>query len=98
MKKLSERNATLLLQGAKMEGLFKEGYRYVEEELYMDEAQELFAFCGWIDDNVGGASRFNIASLFQAFKHPNNVDLQKFVADLKRRIDEIKSYTVLCNV
>ena len=36
--KLSERTKTLLLMGAKQTGSFIDGYYYIEESLYIDEA------------------------------------------------------------
>ena len=41
---LSNRNKELLLNGAKTIGTFTEGYYYIEESLYSDEANELYSF------------------------------------------------------
>lgn len=70
MKTLSERNKLLLLQGAKTCGSFTEGYHYVVEDLYVDEADEIYKFCEYIDNQIGGAGRANIDTLFLAFKKP----------------------------
>ena len=38
---LSDRNKSLLLQGAKTTGSFVEGYYYIEESLYINESESL---------------------------------------------------------
>ena len=90
MKELSERNSALLIMGLKTMGTMKEAYFYVEEELYVDEAEELYDFCEWVDENVGGCSSYNIEILFKAYKNPDNVELQEIVADLRTKIAEIR--------
>jgi len=87
MKKLSERNKTLLLTGGKQTGSMLEGYLYVEEQLDVDEANELEDFCEWVDINVGGCSQYNIDMLFQAFKNPKDASLQLEVLALRKQIE-----------
>lgn len=96
IKDLSEANARLLCFGAKQTGSFLEAYRYVEESLYIDEAPELYKFCEYLDNEVGGASMHNITLhpqlpviLYRAYKNPTDPTLMRFVADLKAEIQEI---------
>ena len=90
MSKLSERNKTLLLEGARITGNFVEGYYYCEEQLYVKDATILFRFCNYIDKEIGGAGKLNIDMLFQAFKNPQNLDLQKQAMEVKEKIQKIK--------
>jgi len=90
MDKLSLKNKTLLLDGAKITGSFVEGYYYCEEQLYVNEGKELFRFCNYIDNEIGGAGQLNIDMLFQAFKNPQNLDLQKQAIEIKEKIQKIK--------
>jgi hypothetical protein len=92
-KDLSERNAILLCDGAHSTGSFVDGYYYKEERFYINEAVELFAFCKWIDNEVGGASEHNIKILYRCWKHPEDPTCQKFVAGLKAKIAEINEMT-----
>lgn len=93
MKELSERNQTLLLQGAKIEGSFSEGYYHAMEELYIDEAPVLFEFCKWIDKEVGGAGSANIRQLFTCFiERENPTPLQlTYVTALRERIIKLRA-------
>lgn len=77
--------------GAKNTGTFTEAYYYVEEELYMDEADTILDFCKWIDNEIGGAGAKNIDVLFEAFINPKNKDAVKFSLDIKKIIGEFKS-------
>lgn len=92
MKKLGTRNITLLLMGAKTTGTFNEAYSYVEEELYVDEADTIFDFCKYIDKKIGGAGRNNIEQLFEAFINPSNKEAVKFAMDVRNKIAEIKGH------
>ena len=49
MKKLGERNYTLLSMGARTMGDWEGAYSYVEEQMYVCEAREIYAFCEWLD-------------------------------------------------
>lgn len=81
----------LLLLGAKTTGSFVEGYYYAEEDLYVDEAEELYAFCKWIDKEIGGASKFNIDTLWLAFKNPTDKGLADEANKIAEQIKRIKS-------
>lgn len=72
MNKLGIRTVTLLSQGLKVTGTFKEAYLYIEESLYMNEADIIFAFCEWADKNVKGGSERNMEILYGAFRFPKN--------------------------
>jgi len=89
IKDISEANARLLCFGVKQTGSFLEAYRYVEESLYMHEAEELHKFCEYLDNEVGGASMHNIVILFRAYKNPNDPTLKAFVQGIKDQIQEI---------
>lgn len=95
MNDLNVRNITLLSMGNKNCGSMSEGYFYVEEELYCDEANELFDFCNWVDEKIGGCSKHNMKVLFKAFKNPDHKALQKVANDIRDRIAEIKQ---MCNI
>lgn len=84
MNNLTSRTAALLAYGAKTTGTFLEGYYMIEEELYTHEAKDIFAFCRWIDTEVGGATETRLKWLYAAYKNPDN-------AQLKARLDEYKS-------
>jgi len=90
--KLSSRNKTLLLMGAKTTGSFLEGYYYIEESLYIDEANSLHSFCTWIDDHIGGAGPVNIDMLWLGFKYPEVDRYSRACVDIKKQMDEIKAY------
>ncbi len=47
LKKLGERNYTLLSQGAKVTGNYLDAYFYAEEQLYLDEAEDIYEFMRW---------------------------------------------------
>ena len=89
---LSERNKDLLLMGAKTTGSFLEGYYYIEESLYIDEANSLHSFCTWIDDHIGGAGPVNIDMLWLGFKYPEVDRYSEACVEIKKQMDEIKSY------
>ena len=91
MERLGIKNKTLLIMGAKIEGNFVGAYQFSEEEFYCDEADEILAFCKWIDNEVGGASQYNIETLFDAWKNPTDYKM-KFVNELKEKIRKIKSF------
>ena len=50
MENLSERNELLIRQGLKTCGLNEDldAYHYIVEELYVDEADEIYAFFQWL--------------------------------------------------
>ena len=81
----------LLLLGANTTGSFVEGYYYIEEELYIDESEELHAFCEWIDKEIGGASRLNIDTLWLTFKNPTDKGLADEANKIAEEIKRIKS-------
>jgi|TARA_B110000459_G_scaffold192782_1_gene230405 hypothetical protein len=91
--KLSSRNKDLLLMGAKTTGSFLEGYYYIEESLYVNDADSLHSFCTWIDDIIGGAGPNNIDTLWLGFKYPEVDTFSKECVEIKNTITRIKSYT-----
>jgi hypothetical protein len=91
MKHLPNYAKSLLLQGASTTGTFTEGYFFVEERLQINHSNELFEFCKWIDQNIGGAASGNIDMLFSAFKNPKNTELQKQASELAAKIRYYKS-------
>ena len=91
---LSSRNKDLLLMGAKTTGSFLEGYYYIEESLYINEAESLYAFCEWIDNEIGGAGPINIDMLWLGFKYPESEYFVSECAKIKKDMERIKSYAL----
>lgn len=90
METLSSRNAELLCKGASIEGSFEEGIHYIMEDLYVGEATPLTEFAKWIDEEVGGASKYNINTLFLCYKNPNSEEHKAYVKHLKEKIAQFK--------
>ena len=91
---LSERNKDLLLMGAKTTGSFTEGYHYVYESLYIDEADSLYAFCEWIENKIGGAGPINIQDLWYSFNHPEEQFSKNVAKHWKEQMDKILSQDI----
>ena len=89
MERLSSLNAHLLCEGAKIEGNFTDGYQHAEENISIYDAGELLGFSKWIDKEVGGASSYNIQTLFKCYKNPNRVSSQTYVSALKTKIKKL---------
>jgi len=92
IKYLSSRNKDLLLMGAKQTGSFLEGYYYIEESLYINESDELYAFCEYIENEIGGAGPINIDMLWLGFKYPESDYFAKETAKIKEDMERINSY------
>jgi len=90
MKKLPNYAKALLLQGASTTGNFTEGYYFVEERIQINHSKELFDFCKWIDQNIGGAASGNIDMLFSAYKNPFNAELANQANELANKIRLIR--------
>ena len=88
---LSSRNKDLLLMGAKTTGSFLEGFNYVNESLYIDESDELYAFCEYIENEIGGAGPINIDMLWLGFKYPESEYFANECAKIKKDMEEINS-------
>lgn len=86
MKKLGIRTVTLLCQGLKETGTFTDGYFYIEESLYINEADIIYTFCEWADKNVGGGAERNVEILYGAFRFPEN---KKKVAAAQKVVNTI---------
>lgn len=92
IKYLSSRNKDLLLMGAKTTGSFLEGFNYVNESLYVDESDELYAFCEYIENEIGGAGPINIDMLWLGFKYPESEYFTNECAKIKKDMERINSY------
>jgi len=92
IKYLSSRNKDLLLMGAKQTGSFLEGYYYIEESLYINESDEIYAFCEYIENEIGGAGPINIDMLWLGFKYPESDYFAKETAKIKEDMERINSY------
>jgi len=92
IKYLSSRNKDLLLMGAKQTGSFLEGYYYIEESLYINESDELYAFCEYIENEIGGAGPINIDMLWLGFKYPESDYFAKETAKIKEDMERINAY------
>jgi hypothetical protein len=53
---ITKRTAALISQGIRKVGA-KDAYFYIEEQLYVDEAESVKAFCNWLSKNNHRASR-----------------------------------------
>lgn len=91
MNKLPNYAKSLLLYGASNTGSFVQGYFLVEEQLYARDGKELYNFCSWIDEHIGGAGSANIDMLFSAFKNPSDLILSKQAAEIAEKIRRIRS-------
>ena len=67
---LSEKRVFQLLDGAKTFGNLTDACSRYQEDFYIDEAENLFAFAKWIDIEVGGVGPINIQELWKAFNVP----------------------------
>jgi len=56
MNKLGERNYLLLSQGAKTTGNYVEAFHYAQESLYVHEAETIYAFCKWCQEDTANRS------------------------------------------
>lgn len=75
MENLSERNYELIRQGAKTTGNYIDTYYYIEERLYIGEAETIFEFLKWCNDDPDNRSfgDINYQQRFNQFlKQKNN--------------------------
>lgn len=91
MKTLGTRNITLLVEGLRTTGTFVDAYSYIEERLYSDEADTIYAFCKWADEEIGGGAERNMEILFQAFINPKDKENYAKAMEIKEKIAEINS-------
>ena len=90
MQKITERQALLLTQGAKITGSMVEALQYSFEQFYTtDPIEELEAFCKFVDEEVGGCSMGNIKQLHKAWVEHDVV----FISALAAKISAIKHHT-----
>jgi len=70
MKKLGDRNWTLISMAVKTVGSFNpdEVLHFFEEELYMDESQEIEDFLQWVHDNGKTMGHGNYEKVFTEWK------------------------------
>lgn len=69
-EQLSERNVDLLLEGAKTTGNFIDTFHYIEERLYMNEAEGIYNFLKWCseDPDTRYFGSANIQERYKQFK------------------------------
>ena len=90
--RLEERVKYLILSGARQSGTFVDGYEKFWEQLDIRvDVVEIKKFCKYLDDEVGGASDYNIDNLYLAFKHPENKYLQLLKDHVKSQIEFVRS-------
>lgn len=84
MKKLGERNYTLILQAVRCEGSYDPSkiFCYFEESLYIHEADTIYEFLQWIVDGEM-EERHGIKYPMRAFGHGNYEE--RFKEFLKQR-------------
>jgi len=92
MLNLTTRTKELILKGAQETGSFEEGYYTVEHQLYVDEAQETFDFCCFIDRELGGAGPSNIDWIFEYYKDQDDPTLKARANNLKDRIKSHRAF------
>lgn len=68
MQQLGERNYALISIGAKTCGNYKEAYCFIEESLYIHEAEEIEAFLTWCQDTGKHFGHGNYEERFAEFK------------------------------
>lgn len=89
MKKLTQRQADLILEGMRITGSASEGFDYSYERFYItDPIDELIAFCKFVDVEVGGCGRANIHKLHEAWRKND----QEYILGLAELIRRIHSY------
>jgi hypothetical protein len=73
MKRLGDRNFTLISRGAKTLGTLdpKEIFCCFEEDLYIDEIQEIYDFLAWCHETGHTIGWGNYEEVFQKFKREN---------------------------
>lgn len=67
LKKIGERNYALLSIGIKMTGSYKEGYYFAEESLYIGEAETIYNFLCWVEEDQDNRG-FGSGNYEQRFK------------------------------
>lgn len=69
MKQLSDRNYLLIEEAAKITGNYLDAYHYIEERLYVDEAETIFKFLSWCNEDPAtrGFGHGNYKLRFQQF-------------------------------
>ena len=67
MNKLGTNNYNLLSVGVKTTGNWLEAYNYCYEQLFCHEAEELYKFCKWLEDNNKAFGWGNYEDVFQEF-------------------------------
>jgi len=65
---LQQRALELILRGLKQTGDNKEAYFYIEEDLYGNEADEVAAFLGWLEETGKHIGSGNAKSTYDEFK------------------------------
>jgi hypothetical protein len=71
MKRLGERNYTLLSHAVKITGNWVDAYFMIEEKLYVHEGSTIFRFCDWLDEEYIAMGHGNYEDRFATFlKYP----------------------------
>ena len=73
MKKLGERNYTILLMGIRDSGSYNpmELFPYIEEMLYVHESETIKEFLQWCVDGGTEEGKFGTRNLIRGFGHSN---------------------------
>lgn len=67
MNKLGKMNYCLFVVGLKSTGSFVEAYNYSLESFRLDEADEIYGFCKWCDDNDKTFGYLNYEERFKEY-------------------------------
>ena len=92
MTKLSKKNQDLIRLGVSTCGLCEDAYYYIEENLFISQANSIHKFILWLEKKVGGVGKKNIDQLWYCYKHPNCEKSQKKLKEIQNRIALINSY------
>lgn len=69
MTELSERNWTLIEMGLKHTGNFTDAFIWIEEQLYLDEAEDILKFLKWCEFHHKNIGHGNYQQVFKQFRN-----------------------------
>jgi len=84
MRRLSDRNETLLLSGQRIGGNFTDGYEHIKGDVWVHDSIILRSFCKYLDGIFNDGVSFSIKKLFISFAEPHNSEAQKYVKQITK--------------
>jgi len=88
---LSECRVYQLLNGMKTYGNAQDAANSVQESFYINEAQLIFDFCKWIDNEIGGCGPINIQELWAAFHNQSDEQSWRLINYWKTKLAKYKN-------